>query len=174
MQQRDYILRMIEQLGSALARVRKMIIGRGAPRAIDDALAQASDQAGFDITLLRSFTVGTLHMFVAPVGDVDPTRCWLMAEVLYLDGLQASLEGRDADALDSLIKARSLYDLIRPMGGMLVGMPEASARISEIDELIEAVPEDSASSDDLPGDDFGDARGRRLRAGGRRRPGVAA
>lgn len=134
MHQRDFILRIIEQLGAALAQIRRLIIGRQDPAGVEAALARASGQAGFDLDLLRRFDLPTLLLLVRPTGEVDPTRCWLMAEILYLDGLEASIahgEGRQ-----SLIKARALYDLIRPAGGMLVGMPEAAERVREIDELL--------------------------------------
>ena len=71
--QRDYILRLIEQLGGAL------------------------------VALRRGFSEDTLHMFVSPTGEVEPARCWLMAELLYLDGLQAKLEERGDDARSGLL-----------------------------------------------------------------------
>ena len=112
-----------------------MILKQEDPVAVRDALARTASQAGFDMELLRGFDLATLLLLVAPAGDVDPTRCWLMAEILYLDGLEADVSG--ADARDSLTKARALYDMIRPEGGMLVGMPEAAERIDEIDERLD-------------------------------------
>ena len=153
MHQRDFILRMIEQLGVAFAHLRRMILRREDSVGVREALAQTAGQAGFDIELLRGFDLPTLHMLVAPTGEVDLTRCWLMAEILYLDGLEATLS--DQDGRDSLLKARALYDLIRPSGGMLVGMPEAADRITEIDDLLKASPEESPP---------GSVRHRRLRA----------
>jgi hypothetical protein len=89
-----------------------------------------------DLHLLRGFDLSTLLLLAAPTGEVDPTRCWLMAEILYLDGLEAVLSERDGS--DTLLKARALYELVRPAGGMLVGMPEAAQRIAEIDERVRA------------------------------------
>ena len=155
MHQRDFILRIIEQLGVALAALRRRILRQEDSTAVREALARTAGQAGFDIELLRGFDLSTLHLLVAPTGEVDPTRCWLMAEILYLDGLEATLS--DRDGRDSLLKARALYDLVRPAGGMLVGMPEAMERISEIDQWIEAPPESGGSS--------GSSRPRRVRAG---------
>lgn len=153
MHQRDFIMRIIEQLGAALIEMRRMILRQEDPAATREALARTASQAGFDIELLRGFDFSTLLLLVAPAGDVDPTRCWLMAEVLYLDGLETDLSG--GDARDSLTKARALYDLIRPAGGMLVGMPEASERISEIDERLGGGPGSVGPS--------GSGRARRLR-----------
>ncbi len=136
MPQRDFILRIIEQIGAVLAELRHRILSGADAGAVDNALTDAADQAGFDLTLLRGFTLESLHMFVVSGGEIEPARCWLMAEVLYLDGLQAFLEGRADDARDGLIKARSLYDLVRPAGAMIVGLPEAAERIVEIDERL--------------------------------------
>lgn len=162
MHQRDFILRMIEQLGAALAEVRRMILGGKDGSAAREALARTASQAGTDVTLLKGFSLDTLHMLIAPTGEVDPTRCWLFAEVLYLDGLESVLS--EGDGRDSLLKARALYDLIRPAGGMLVGMPEAAERIAEIDRRLEELGEIG------PGTRSG--RARRVRA--RPRPGSRA
>ncbi len=134
MQQRDYILRIIEQLGAALAELRRRIVGGAAESGARADLDRVAGQAGFDIHVLRELDLGTLRMLVTPGGDVDPARCWLMAEVLYLDGLEATI--REEDGFDSLWKARALYELVKPAGGLLVGLPEALPRIEEIDELL--------------------------------------
>lgn len=136
MYQRDFILRIIEQLGAALAELRRRILRRENSLAVREALDETAGQAGFDIELLRGFDLSTLHLLVAPAGEVDLTRCWLIAEILYLDGLESVLS--DHDGRDSLLKARALYDLVRPARGLLVGMPEATDRITEIDQLIAA------------------------------------
>ena len=158
MHQRDYILRIIEQLGAALVELRRRILGGGAtPEATRQELARVAGQAGFDLELLRGFDLVTLRMLVAPTGEVEPARCWLMAEVLYLDGLEASLRGDDG--APSLTKARALYELVKPMGGMLLGLPEALARIEDIDALLSDPGEPSPRSDGGPR-----VRARRVRA----------
>lgn len=134
MAQRDYILRIIEQLGAALSELRRRILNQEGTEDLQDDLARVSGQAGFDIDLLRGFDFATLHLLVTQSGEVDVARCWLMAEVLYLDGLDATIAG--LDGADSLRKARGLYEMVRPAGGMLVGMPEALERIEEIDRWL--------------------------------------
>jgi hypothetical protein len=134
--QRDYILRIIEQLGVALAAIRRRILQGEKAGEVSAALARTAGQAGFDIDILRAFDLDTLRLFVMPTGEVEPSRCWLMAEILYLDDLEARLSERPAE--NSLMKARALFDLVRPAGGLLVGMPEAADRIAEIDKLLEA------------------------------------
>jgi hypothetical protein len=145
---------MIEQLGVAFAAIRKRILQREKSGEVREALARTAGQAGFDIDLLKQFDLETLRLFAMPTGEVEPTRCWLMAEILYLDGLEATLSA--GAAAESLLKARALFDLVRPAGGLLVGWPEATARIAEIDRLLEGAA-------DLESND-GDVRSRRVRA----------
>lgn len=138
MPQRDYVLRLIEQLGAALAALRRRILGRKVEASkLRDELGSLAGQAGFDLDLLRGFSGETLHMLVSPTGEVEPARCWLMAELLYLDGLQALAEGRREDGGASLGKAQLLFSLIEPAGGMLVGFPEAAERSREIERLLQ-------------------------------------
>ena len=152
MHQRDYILRLLEQLGVAFAALRRRILQREKSSEVREALSQIAGQAGFDIELLRRFDLETLRLFGMPTGEVEPTRCWMMAEILYLDGLEASLSDQAAE--ESLLKARALFDMLRPAGGLLVGWPEAADRIAEIDALLEG-------ASDAPN---GGARNRRVRA----------
>lgn len=155
--QRDYILRIIEQLGAALVEIRRRILRQQDAGEIREDLAETATKAGLDLELLRALDASTLVMLVSSGGDVELAKCWLMAELLYLDGLEKEL--RDADGRDSLYKARMLYDLIRPMGASIVGLPEAAARIAEIDDRLDG------SSGTLSGS--GSGRPRRLRARGR-------
>lgn len=151
MHQRDYILRIIEQLGAVIAELRRRIVGGHDSAGVREALARTASQAGFDIELLRGFDLPTLHFLVAPAGEVDPTRCWLMAEILYLDGLEAALSVAEDDGRDSLLKARALYDLVRPQGGMLVGLPEAAERIADIDDRLSPPPGRNVLGDAIVG-----------------------
>ena len=137
--QRDFILRMIEQMGAALIALRKLILGGGDVETIRASLTSASQQLGLDITLLRGLDLDSLGLFISPGGELEPTRAWLTAEVMYLDGLHAARDGRPDDALESFRKARALYDMVRPMGGMIIGFPEATERIAEIDGEVAAL-----------------------------------
>jgi len=137
MAQRDYLLRMIEQMGQVLIRLRKMLAGeRVGGRQFRQELDSAASQFGITPALLRDATPETLAMLFAPT--VDPSRCWLAAELLYLEGLEAEAEGRDDDAVAAFGKARLLFRLIEPAGAMLTGWPEAAERIDEIDRRLEA------------------------------------
>jgi hypothetical protein len=139
MAQRDYLLRQIEALGQLLIAIRKMILGGEADgAAVESRLREAAGKGGMDLELARAATPDTLHMLIAPTGEIEPGRCWLLAETLYLDGIRARLEGDAQQEMDSLGKARMLFSLLAPMGAFLVGFPEAEERIREIDGMVEA------------------------------------
>jgi hypothetical protein len=138
MPQRDYILRQIEMLGAALIAIRKKILsGRADASEVENRLQEISQQGGMALDLARASSPDTIRMLIAPTGEIEPGACWLLAESLYLDGLQAvQLDDRNR-ATDSLAKARMLFALLKPMGAFLVGFPEAAVRIAEIDALLE-------------------------------------
>jgi hypothetical protein len=133
MPQRDYILRMIEQLGQALIRLRRMIMGgEASPEAVDDELRSVARGVGFDVDMARVASADTLAMLVSTGGEVDPSRCWVFAELLYLDAMEAEMDGRVEMARAGYDKALSLFSLLEPAGGFLVGWPEAGERVDEI------------------------------------------
>ena len=136
MMQRDYILRHIEILGAALIALRKKILGRDVePGEVESRLQEITEKGGMALDLARMASPATLRMLVAPTGEIEPGRCWLLAESLYLDGLHAHGSGEGWRARDSLAKAGMLYSLLKPMGAFLVGFPEALERIREIEAL---------------------------------------
>jgi hypothetical protein len=135
--QKDYLLRQIEVLGQLLVAIRKMILGGESDgAAVEARLREAAGKGGMDLELARAATPDTLRLLIAPTGEIEPGRCWLLAETLYLDGIRARLSEDPAGASDSLGKARMLFSLLAPMGAFLVGFPEASVRLEEIDGLL--------------------------------------
>lgn len=136
MERRDYILRMIEQVGRVLIALRNRILGGAEAGEVEQQLHWAAGQAGVDLDIARVATVETLLMLIAPSGEVEPARCWLVAEILHLDGLEAETDGNTARARDSYEKARSLFTLVAPHGAYLVGLPEAAERIRELDSRL--------------------------------------
>lgn len=141
MDRRDYIMRLIEQAGQALIALRDRILGREASAGeVRDALRQAALLGGLDYDVAKAMTAETLAAMVAPAGEVEPGRCWVLAETFYLDGLEASLGGRSAEAREMLGRARLLYGLLRPLAGNLVGVPEADVRIAEIERRLDRLP----------------------------------
>jgi hypothetical protein len=137
MTSKDYLLRQIEMLGEILVAIRKLILGGGAPSSeVSARLNEVSGKVGMDLELARAATPDTLRLLIAPGGEVEPGKCWLLAETLLLDGLQGRSEGDEGRFQDSLRKARMLFSLLAPMGAFLVGFPEGEDRVQEIDELL--------------------------------------
>lgn len=137
MAQKDYLLRQIEMLGQLLIAIRKLILGGEADgAAVESRLKEVAERSGMDLELARAAAPDTLRMLIAPTGEVEPGRCWILAETLYLDGIRARLTEDPERAIDSLRKARMLFSLLGPMGAFLVGFPEARERIREIDALL--------------------------------------
>lgn len=137
MPQKDYLLRQIEMLGELLIAIKKMILGGEADgAAVESRLKEVAEKSGMDLELARAAAPDTLRLLIAPTGEVEPGRCWILAESLYLDGIRARLTGEAERASDSLMKARMLFSLLGPMGAFLVGYPEAAERMREIDGLL--------------------------------------
>jgi hypothetical protein len=95
MYRRDYILRLIEQFGRILRALRDRILRREIETAdLRAELYEIARQAGLDLEVARSLDPRMLLMWVAPTDEVDPARLWLLAELLYLEGLHAAAGGR--------------------------------------------------------------------------------
>lgn len=160
--QRDYILRMIEEFGRFARALRNMILGGGhGSDDVETRLRGLASQAGLDLDLARVATLETLLLLAAPSGELDPARCWMYAETLYLDGLEASRTGDGSRAQSSLEKARRLFELVAPQGAFLVGFREAEKRIEEIETELRSLQGDG---------DGAPTRARRVRGGRRRSP----
>lgn len=126
-QRTDYIIRMIEQLGAALVGLRKRILGQEADReTVDQELRNVAGMAGFDLDIVRAATPEMLVMMASTAGQLDPGKCWIMAEALFVDGLDCKTRGEPYRELFD--KARRLYSL--------TDWPEASDRLAEIDSFL--------------------------------------
>lgn len=91
MYRRDYILRLIERFGRALRALRDRILKREVDAATVVAeIHDVAQQAGIDLELARRLDPASLSLWLAPGDDVDQPRIWLIAELLYLTGLQTS------------------------------------------------------------------------------------
>ena len=136
MAQRDYILREIERFAAMIAALRRRIMGQPPAEARAD-LDNFAASAGLDPSVLRVLSAETLERMIGDRAGIDPTRCWLWAEFLYLDGLTAESEGDGAAARDRFEKALMLYGLL---GSPLTGGPlaEVPARIAELQQRLAA------------------------------------
>lgn len=126
--QRDYMLRMIEQMAAAIARLRKRILG-GDPGSGEE-LQQTASMYGVDMHTARAVDAETLLLLMSPTGEPEPGRCWVTAELLYLDALSMENGGNEVEAAHGFAKALLLYETIDAT--MLGGLPEAGERIAEL------------------------------------------
>jgi hypothetical protein len=99
MYQRDYILRLIERFGKILIALRNGLLKREAEDPLLPAqLREVAQQAGLDLDLARRLEPAMLLMWLSPGGgELDAARLWLMAELLYLEGLHAGGAAGHAD-----------------------------------------------------------------------------
>jgi len=133
---RDYILRMIEQMGQVLVAIRNAILRRTiGPEEVEEQLNEVADRVGFDLDLARAADSATIRLLIAPMGEVEPGRCWMVAEVLFLDALHAETEGRTEDARRQYEKALPLYRLLEP-GALHLELPESLERIKSVEDAL--------------------------------------
>lgn len=138
--QRDYIMRMIEQMAAVVARLRKRILG-GEAEAVDEELRQHAGIYGVDLEAARAVDSQTLLLLLSPTGQPDITRAWITAELLYVDGLRLEAQGDVREAHHVYSKALLLFNSLEPSS--IGGLPEAGDRIGELRaRLLELEPDE--------------------------------
>jgi hypothetical protein len=147
MHERDYVMRMIEQMGQALIRLRQIIFGGESVAEARRKLQSEARTFGMDLDLARAATPDTLRLLVSTAGETDPTRTWLLAEMLYLDGLAHEEEDVDR-ARASYDTALRLLALVEPGGSFLVGWPMATDRIEDIHARLDDLDRETAPGPD--------------------------
>jgi len=144
--QKDYLLRLIEMAGAVLREALRRILGGSASEEdVEGAIAEAGARVGIDARLALLATGETLELMIAPAGEVDVTRCWVLAESLYVAGVHAELSEAREHAATCLQKARRLYSLLDP-SLVITGLPEAGERIAEIDRRLSRLDPDAEGS----------------------------
>ena len=124
---------MIEQIGAAMVRLRQMILGgSAAAETIRLEFQSIARSAGIDLEMARLASPETLVALISVGGEVNPSRAWFTAELLYLDALDAETSGHNERGRLSYQKALALFTLLQPGGGFLVGWPEAGQRVEEV------------------------------------------
>ena len=123
-----------------LARLREIILGRASSRHhVEGEIQKALQGIGFDFEIARIADAETLERMVAPTGEVEPARAWLIAESFYLEGLEAQLDERNTDAMSAFDKALRLYRFVAPDALLPTGFTEATDRIREIEQRMSAL-----------------------------------
>ena len=134
MYRHDYILRLIERFGRALMTLRDRILKRAARS--DTVTAEIHEIAraeGLDLAVARTLDPAMLLMWLAPSAGPDPGRLWLMAELLYLEGLQGKTEDAPSWRGD-LERALAIFEILPPAWRPGESFDTASERTNEIAE----------------------------------------
>jgi hypothetical protein len=132
--QRDYIIRLIERFAQALRILRDRLLRRDVDATeLRTTLSEVAHQAGLDLDLARQLDPGMLVMWLTPTGEIDEGRLWLMAELLYLSGLDDAAPDAEADLDRALAVFTKLPQGWRPTDGSA----SAGERVAEIRERLE-------------------------------------
>ena len=134
----DYVLRLIERLGQVLRTLRDRLLRRQMTNEdLRAEIAEIAREAGLDVAFARRLDPGTLVTWLAPDPDrVDEDRVWLMAELLYVEGLASRGEGNEAQADGDLRRALALFARIPPSWRPGDDAPTAAERVAELQGLL--------------------------------------
>jgi len=141
MYRHDYILRLIQRLGAALLSLRDKILRRQQDDvAVRTEIGEIARQAGLDLEVARSLQPQQLLMWLAPVGEPDPAKLWLMAELLYLEGLHAHASGAAGWRAD-FERALAILTHVPHDWRPDPAFPTAGQRLAEIRALLDPASE---------------------------------
>ena len=107
MLRRDYVLRMIEEMGRIVARIRELLVGGDIP-AVETALQEAARLASLDLQTIRALTADSLLLLLLPAPTADAGRLKIVIQVLALDAERAVAAGDEEGAERLLQKAERL------------------------------------------------------------------
>ena len=138
MYRRDYIIRLIEQFARILIALRNRILRRElTTEDLRREIQEIAQQAGIDLSLARQLDPQMLLMWLAPTGEIDEPKFWLIAELLYLDGMDAREGARDDGGAADLARARAIFGKLPADWRPAEGLASAGERCAEIARLLE-------------------------------------
>ena len=137
----DYVLRLIEQLARAFAALYARILRRELPAHIVlQEIGEAARQAGMDLEVARRLDPASLLMWLAPTGEINEPKVWLMAELLFLSGLHAHTSGEVDAARGDLRRALALFSRLPASWKPTEDLASAGDRSAEVRRLLEDQP----------------------------------
>lgn len=119
MTQRDYILRIAEEVGRVLAQViykKQREDYQGAHAFIDEQFRQ---MLGMGAGFVHSAPEETLLAMLTSMGELDTEKCWLLATLLKADGEVFEAQGNEDDSYYSYLKAINLFLAVLTSDGEL-------------------------------------------------------
>ena len=138
MYRRDYILRLIERFGRILIALRSRILRREVDSAeLRVQIREMAEHAGLDLDIARQLDPASLLLWLAPTPDIEEGRLWLMAELLYLEALQARSSTAGAGRTD-LERALAIYSRLPPEWRPSADFASAGERATEVRSLLDA------------------------------------
>lgn len=129
--QRDYIMRMIEQLGQALIRIMKLKEAEKFDAAQIEINRAGKMLLGFDMALLRMLSDEEIIKLLKPVEDLDTGKCIVTAELLLEDGNICERQEQAETAGISLVKSLSLF-LEALLNSPQMRSPEYLGKVEEL------------------------------------------
>jgi hypothetical protein len=130
---RDYILRLIERFGRALIALRNRILKREVSSAeVRAEIEEIARDAGADLDIARQLDPGMLVMWLAPTGEIDEGKFWLLAELLFLSAVDARESGAADRGRADFDRAIALLRKLPPDWQPAEGLPTPRERIAEI------------------------------------------
>lgn len=139
MYRRDYIIRLIERFGRALLLLRDRILRRQVQFAdVRHELHEIAREAGLDLEIARHLDPASLLMWLAPTGEIDPPRFWLVAELLYLDGLAAREAGTGDRGRHDHARALALFGRLPAAWRPDDTLASAGERCTELQEMLDS------------------------------------
>jgi hypothetical protein len=133
----DYILRLVEQFGRVLATLLSKIKGRQlSPTEVHAQIAAIASQGGLQLDVARSLHPVMLLMWLAPRGEIDAGKFWLMAELFFLEGMQAREEGLADRARSDLQRTRVILSRLAADWRPQPDLASVGERLEAIDAII--------------------------------------
>jgi len=109
MYQRDYIMRMIEQLGVFLTRILKLKEAEKFDAARMEIDRAGKTLLGLDMSLIRALSDEKIISLLQPTGSLDSGKCLLIAELLREEGDICERQGKEEERYTCYSKSLSLY-----------------------------------------------------------------
>lgn len=136
--QRDYILRLVEQLAKTLGAVLTLKRAKRFEEAGRVIAEAAKNFVGLQIETLLALPVDQIVALFNPSGSLDAGRCLVVAELLYEAGEVGSLKGDEETAYHC--RVRSLGLLLEVSGReSLDRIPDSQRYLSKIETLTDAL-----------------------------------
>ncbi|HLX58160.1 MAG TPA: DUF6483 family protein [Ktedonobacteraceae bacterium] len=109
MSQSDYILRIAEEVGRALAQVLYQKQREDYPGALTFIDEQYKQMLGMGAGFIHSASEETLLSMLTSLGELNTEKCWLLATLLKAEGEIYELQENENDSYYSYLKALNVF-----------------------------------------------------------------